>query len=283
VLGVLAQLDQAGIHYGPFDLTFGGDIPIGAGLSSSAAVEAGTLFTVNELFGLGLDTLSMAKMAQKAEHEFAGVRCGIMDQFANLFGRKDHLIELDCRSLDHRLIPFRAKNLRIVLCDTHVKHSLASSEYNTRRAQCEAGVAALGRSLRDTTPDSLEARRSSLDPTVYNRCLHVVRENERVKKTCAALERDDFRTVGQLMYESHASLRDLYEVSCAELDALVEIASKHPGVLGARMMGGGFGGCTINLVEEGAVESLREIVSALAPAVYLTVIAGGTCRVELGS
>jgi len=264
LLGVVDQLSRTGRPPGGFDCAFGGDIPIASGLSSSAALEAGLAFGLNRLFGLGLEPLDLVKLAQRAENEFVGVRCGIMDQFANIFGRARSVFKLDCRSLEHRYYPFERTDIRVVLCDTGVRRELAGSEYNVRRAQCEEGVRVLARrspgirSLRDVGPELLEAGRADLEPVIYQRCAYVVGENGRVEAACSDLERGDFAAFGRRMNASHDGLRDGYQVSCAELDVLVEAARGVPGVFGARMMGAGFGGCTINLVEEGAVGALGE-------------------------
>jgi len=267
LIGVVDQLlktGKTGHRLGGFACVYGGDIPIGSGMSSSAALEAGLAFALNVLFGLGLDPMAVVKLAQKAENEFVGVRCGIMDMFANIFGRPKSVIRLDCRSLDYRYFPFERDDLRVVLCDTLVKRELALSEYNVRRGQCEAGVRILAkrdpgvRSLRDATPEMLAAHRAEFDPVIYRRCDYVVRENRRVEEACADLEAGDFAAFGRRMNGSHDGLRDDYEVSSAELDVLVDAARAVPGVLGARMMGAGFGGCTINLVEEKAVGALGE-------------------------
>lgn len=255
LLGVVAELQKAGAALRGFDVVFGGDIPIAAGLSSSAAIEAGLAFALNEMFHLHIETLTLVKLAQQAENQFVGVRCGIMDQFINLFGKKNTVVKLDCRSLEYEYVPFARSDIRIVLCDTRIKRELAFSEYNVRRQQCEEGVRLLQkhengiRSLRDVDLAFLERHRGELNPVVYRRCEFVVRENVRVLAGCDDLRRGDFKTFGKRMYESHQGLRNEYEVSSPELDSLVDIASRTEGVLGARMMGAGFGGCTINLVE----------------------------------
>ena len=267
LLGVVDQLLKAGAALKGFDVVFGGDIPIAAGLSSSAAIEGGLAFALNEIFNLHIDKLTLVKLAQKAENEFVGVHCGIMDQFINLFGKEHRLLLLDCRSLEFEYVPFERNDLRIVLCDTQVKRELASSEYNVRRQQCETGVKLLQkhggciRSLRDVSLNMLERHRLEFDPIVYKRCEYVVRENARVLEACNDLKRGDFAEFGRKMFESHAGLRDDYQVSSSELDLLVEIASQAHGVLGARMMGAGFGGCTINVVEESHVQEFSRIVS----------------------
>lgn len=267
LLGVVAQFQEGGYQVVGFDLVFGGNVPIGAGLSSSAAVACGLAFALNHLYNFGLNRFELAKMAQKAEHEFAGVRCGIMDQFASLFGKKEHVVKLDCRSLEYEYYHFDMRHYRIVLCDTQVKHSLATSEYNTRRQECETGVALLHahypavNSLRDVTKDVLEKHREEFDPVVFKRCMYVVQENNRVEEACRALQQGDLQLFGEKMYASHAGLQYDYEVSCPELDFLVEQAKQNDAVLGARMMGGGFGGCTINIVSIPALEAFTDSMS----------------------
>jgi galactokinase len=289
LLGVVDQLRREGIPVRGFDCVFGGDIPIGSGMSSSAALEAGFLFALNELCGLNLDRLRMARLAQRSENEFVGLRCGIMDQFANLFGHEGSVILLDCRSLQYDYVPFSRSDIRIVLCDTQVKHELASSEYNVRRGQCEAGVEAIRKSspsvhsLRDVTRAMLDEHREQMDLLVYKRCAYVIEENQRVLAGCDDLRRDDLEAFGRRMLQSHEGLRDEYEVSCGELDVLVDAALGVDGVYGTRMMGGGFGGCTINLVREDRVKEFSETVTQAfestfgkAPKIYLTRITGGT-------
>ncbi|WP_303310921.1 galactokinase [Hymenobacter sp. BT730] len=268
LLGVVAQLQKRNLPLEGFDCVFGGTIPIGAGMSSSAAVECGIAFALNHLLNLGIERMELAHMAQKAEHEYAKVMCGLMDQFASLFGHANHVVRLDCRSLEYAYFPFDTTTNRIVLCNSGVKHSLASSEYNLRRQECEQGVKVLHShypnitSLRDATMGQVEAHRAELGDVVYRRCAYVVQENERVVRACQHLEAGDMQAFGQEMYGSHAGLRDQYEVSCRELDVLVEAAQKHPGVFGARMMGGGFGGCTINLVQAEQVASFIDHMTA---------------------
>ncbi len=262
ILGVIDQLQQGGKEIKGFDCVFGGDIPRGAGLSSSAAVECGLAFGLNELYGFGLDRKQIARLSQKAENEYAGVQCGIMDQFANLYGQEHQVIKLDCRSLEYQLYPFDINGHKIVLLDTNVHHSLAASEYNKRREQCEQGVKKLQeleldvKSLRDVSLDMITRFRTLIDETVYRRCHYVVEENQRVEEACRFLEQGDLVSFGQKMYESHHGLSCDYEVSCDELDFLVEQTHKNDNVLGARMMGGGFGGCTVNLVKEEALASM---------------------------
>lgn len=288
VLGVVDQLQKNGYRLSGFNLMFDGDIPIGAGMSSSAAVECATIFALNELFGLGIPKIEMVKMAQLAEHEFAGVKCGIMDQFASMFGKAGHVIRLDCRSLEYEYVPFDMKGIKIVLLDTNVKHSLASSAYNERRTQSEAGVAMIQqhipgvKSLRDATIKMLDDY--VMNPIVYQRCKYVVEEIERLQHACADLKNGDMNAFGKKMYATHDGLSKLYEVSCAELDCLVDAVRIHPSVLGARMMGGGFGGCTINLVKETEVEKIINTVSETYKSkidkelsAYVVTIESGTC------
>ncbi len=267
LMGVADQFVKAGHVLKGFDCLFSGDIPIGAGLSSSAALEAGLAFALNKTFEVGLDVLSLAKLAQRAENEFVGVGCGIMDQFTNLFGVPETVLLLDCRNLKSRTYPFNFRNVSIMLFDTGISHSLATSEYNLRRKECEQGVQILHRkfpsvaSLRDATSHMIDLSRTELGPDVSLRCRYVVQENERVLQACEALERGDLLAFGAAMRASHAGLRDEYKVSCPELDFLVDSVSSDPQVFGSRMMGGGFGGCTINLVDSGSVQHLRAAVS----------------------
>ena len=259
LLGVVAQLQARGVAVPGFDCVFGGNVPLGAGLSSSAAVECGLAYALNQLLHLEIEPMALAQLAQSAEHEYAGVQCGLMDQFASLFGRAGQVVRLDCRSLEYAYFPFNTQDCRIVLCNTGVKHSLASTEYNTRRQECAQGVAVLQQhhagieSLRDATLELLEAHRAEMPAKVYQRCRYVVEENLRVEQACRHLLAGELAQLGQLLYASHRGLSELYEVSCPELDVLVDIAKGHPGVYGARMMGGGFGGCTINLVRTAQV------------------------------
>lgn len=267
ILGVVEQIQKKHQLKNGFNIVFGGDIPPGAGLSSSAALECATAFALNELFELGYERMDLAAIGQAAENEFVGVKCGIMDQFASVFGKKEHLIRLDCRTLNYVHVPFKAKGIKILLFDTRVKHSLADSAYNERREQCEKGVDLIQefhpevRSLRDANQEMLDTFVKSADETVYRRCSYVVQEIQRLLKGCEDLERDDLLSFGKRMFETHAGLKDLYEVSCTELDVLVDLVKDNPDVIGARMMGGGFGGCTINLVNKKAAEALIKAVS----------------------
>lgn len=265
IFGVVMEFQSRCFAVPPFDAVFAGDIPQGGGMSSSAALESAFAFAINELGNFGVQRLELAQIGQSAEHKYAGVRCGIMDQFASLHGAKDHLIRLDCRSLQYELIPFVLPGYRLLLLDTRVKHSLASSEYNTRRAECETGVAILRKrfnsvqSLRDADLAMLESVRAELDQATYTRCQYVIEENDRVLAAVEQLKLGDVAAFGRLMYASHEGLSQKYNVSCRELDLLVAVARETQGVQGARMMGGGFGGCTINLVAESAIADFKRI------------------------
>jgi galactokinase len=254
LLGVLFQFRENGFPVKPFYCAFGGNVPLGAGMSSSAAMECGFAFALSEFNLLNVPKLKIITMAQWAEHHFVGVKCGIMDQFASVMGKEGHAIVLDCRSLEHRYAPLDLKEYGIILCDTKVKHSLVNSEYNTRRKECESGVSILQqhyrqvKSLRDVSPDMLRQHRSEFPGRIYDRCLYVVQEIDRVQLASADLDKNDLEAFGRKMFETHEGLSSLYEVSCKELDFLVAEARKSDAVLGSRMMGGGFGGCTINLV-----------------------------------
>lgn len=268
ILGVADQLAKAGYALTGFDAVIMGDVPLGAGLSSSAAVECATVFALNELLELGLAQKEMVLMARKAENEFVGVQCGIMDPFASMFGKKGQLIRLDCRSLEYAYMPFDYDDISIVLFDTGVKHSLASSEYNLRRQECERGVAIIQKKyttvhhLRDADLDMVNDCLYGGDPLVYNRCKYVVEEIQRLRDACDDLARHDLVSFGKKMFETHDGLSQLYRVSCAEADALVTMVRNDAAVLGARMMGGGFGGCTINIVKKEKVQDLINRVTA---------------------
>jgi galactokinase len=268
ILGIVEQLQGLGLTVGGFNCVFAGDIPLGAGMSSSAALENAVIFALNQLFGLGLDPMTMVRLSQKAENEFVGLQCGIMDMFASMFGRKDQVIRLDCQSLEYDYFPFRAEGLRILLLDTQVEHSLASSEYNVRRQQCEAGVKLVQRhhpgvrSLRDVSAEMLSAHVAPVDELIWRRCSFVVEENARVLTGTEDLQRGDLTAFGEKMYASHEGLSKKYEVSCKESDWLVDQVRGAEGVFGARQMGGGFGGCTINLVRADTIDGL---VSRIAP------------------
>jgi galactokinase len=263
-LGILEQIKKAGLRTGGFQVAFGGDVPSGAGMSSSAALQCGLLFGLNELFDLKLDRLTITKMAQKSENEYVGLQCGIMDQFASTFGKESSVIRLDCRSLEYQYFPFPMDEYLLVLCDTKVKHSLADSEYNTRRQECGAGVAILKKyrpgisSLRDADPALVEAHKAELGDVIYRRCKFITEEIARVQIACDLLNQGNLEAFGKKMYETHDGLQHEYEVSCPELDFLVDETRSNAHVIGARMMGGGFGGCTINLVRISSVNEFEE-------------------------
>lgn len=267
LLGVIAQMVADGHNVPGFDCAFGGDIPIGAGMSSSAAIESGLAFALNHIFGFGYSRMQLAKFAQQAEHQYAGVKCGIMDQFASLHGIENHVLRLDCRSLEYSPFELNMIDHSIILVNTGVKHSLASSEYNKRRQECQAGVEILKKynpnihSLRDVSLSDLNNHKKEFQTKVWERCTYVVEENERVINAGKALNQRDFETFGKLMYQSHYGLRNKYEVSCAELDRLVEITEDLDFVFGSRMMGGGFGGCTINLVQNTHIEEFTKTIT----------------------
>ncbi len=256
IFGVCREISKRGGEVKGFDTVFAGDVPLGAGMSSSAALESTYAFALNELFGLGIDKFELSKIGQSTEHNYCGVNCGIMDQFASVFGQKGHLIRLDCRSLEYKYFPFdpEAAGYKLVLLDSVVKHELASSAYNKRRQSCENVVAAIKRNhpevefLRDATAEMLNEVKEEVSAEDYMRAEYVIEEIQRVLDVCDALEKGDYETVGEKMYGTHHGMSKLYEVSCEELDFLNDIA-KECGVTGSRVMGGGFGGCTINLVK----------------------------------
>jgi galactokinase len=292
VQGVAVVLQQNGTRLKGGNLLIQSDVPIGSGLSSSAAIEVATGLALLGNSGAKLERLELARLCQRAENEFVGAHVGIMDQFTACFGQAGHALLLDCRSLEYRLLPLPA-GAALVICDSGVRHALSGGEYNARRAECETGVRVLARhrpqvrALRDTTLADLEQHRSELGDVVYRRCRHVVTENARVLQATEALQRSDLREFGRLMGESHRSLRYDYEVSCYELDLLVELSASRNGVYGARMTGGGFGGCTINLVEAGEVEKFRRGISAgyeqatgKPPSIYVSEAASGASELR---
>jgi len=275
-----------------FDICIQGNIPIGAGLSSSAAVECAVLFTLNELYQLEYTKIEMALMAQKAEHEFAGVQCGLMDMFASLHGQKNKVILLDCASLDYAYYPLVLNEYSIVLLDTQIKHALASSEYNTRRLECEQGLKLIQKtysqvkSLRDVNKEQVATclgPATHTNKNIFHRCKYVVEEMERVQAAVKDLVEGDMLAFGKKMFETHQGLTNLYEVSCPELDFLVDAVQYNENVLGARMMGGGFGGCTINIIKKSAVDAISKELTAKylnkynkSLAIYTTSIQAGT-------
>ncbi|HMQ87966.1 MAG TPA: galactokinase [Flavilitoribacter sp.] len=268
VMGVVEELQKLGAALAGFDGEFEGNVPIGGGMSSSASLECSLAFGLNELFGLGLEKWQMIKASQMAEHHFVGIKCGIMDQFASMMGRKDHVMLLDCRSLEFQYFPLELGDYRLLLLNTNVSHALASSEYNTRRAECEEGVELLRSlhpgvaSLRDVRPKQVEAARPFMPDPIFRRCLHVTTENMRVHDATKALLAGDQHKLGELIYQSHYSLQHDYEVSCPELDFLVDLTRDKDYIAGARMMGGGFGGCTINIIEKARIEEFIDLAAA---------------------
>lgn len=267
ILGVVQQIQDKGLSLSGFDLYIDGDIPVGAGLSSSAAVECATGYALNELYRLNLDRVTIAKMGQMAEHTYAGVKCGIMDQFASVLSKAAHVIRLDCRDLSYTYVPLDLGNHELVLLNTNVKHALASSAYNDRRHACEHAVDLLQarypqvKSLRDVSIAQLDELVKPVDPEAYAKARFVLEENERLNKACEALQAGDITALGEQLFLAHEGLSKEYEVSCAELDYLVDRAKQFEQVKGARMMGGGFGGCTINIVEKGFGPQLVEALS----------------------
>jgi galactokinase len=293
ILGAAAQFVKKGIPLKGFNAMLTSNIPIGAGLSSSAAVECATVFALNELLDAGLDRIAMVKMAQKAEHEYATVMCGIMDQFASMMGRANHVIKLDCRSLDYEYVPFNLTGIKILLLNTNVKHSLASSEYNTRRNECAQAVDWIKayipevHSLRNVTEEMLDKYVLPKDVLIDKRARFVVQEIKRLQQGCEDLQQGDIAALGKKMFATHNGLSNMYSVSCQELDWLVDAVSNNDQVLGSRMMGGGFGGCTISLVKEAYID---ELIAKIAPAYsiamnlplthYVASIENGTAKIE---
>jgi len=289
LMGVIDQFVKSNYCIKGFNCVFGGDIPIGAGMSSSAALEAGLAFALNSIFELQIDKLALVKLAQKAENQFVGVKCGIMDQYINIFGIRDNVLRIDCRSLEYKYYPFAFDNLAIVLFDTCVAHSLASSEYNRRREECSDGIKIIKKKypdvcyLRDVSVDIIQEFKDNIDPTIYRRCKYVVEENDRLLRACTELEKGNLKAFGMNMNRTHEGLSGDYEVSCAELDYLVELVKDNPYVYGSRMMGGGFGGCTINLIEKDYVEQIKQILTdkykhrfKIDLKTYITKISSGT-------
>ena len=265
VMGVIHAIQEKMPTQGGVNCIFKSNIPKGAGLSSSAALCSGFGYALNELFDLRLSKLDLALIAQEAEHTFAGVNCGIMDPYSSLFSQRNHILSLDCRDNSHELIPFAFSDLEILLIDTQVKHSLATSAYNKRRSACEHGLSVLKRedrnikSFRDVNVDQLDNVKEKLEYEIFEKCSYVIEEMNRVDLGLGFLKENNLSKFGSLMYEAHEGLRVKYDVSCPELDFLVGLA-KTNGVTGARMMGGGFGGCTINLINKTRVSSFKESV-----------------------
>lgn len=260
ILGVLIEIQKFTNKLQGFDCVLESDIPIGSGISSSAALECGVAFGLNELFELELSKKTIVELSQRAEHHFVGTKCGIMDQFASVMSKKGHVILLDCQSMEYEHVPIKIEPYKILLLNTNVTHSLASSEYNTRRKECEAAVAIIKQkysevnSLRDVSEIMLKEFKAIMPSKFFARCTYVVEEKKRVFEAANALRNNNLNLLGNLMYETHYGLRDLYEVSCPELDFLVDFSENYDEIIGARMMGGGFGGCTINIIHSAKIE-----------------------------
>ncbi len=288
IFGVCREIIKRGGQVKGFDAVFAGNIPLGAGLSSSAALESCFAFALNDLFnGNSIDKFELARIGQSTEHNYCGVNCGIMDQFASVFGKKGNLMRLDCRSLEHEYFPFDPKGYKLVLVDSAVKHELVDSPYNKRRQSCERVARRLGiDTLRDADMEMLNAVKSDITAEDYFRAKFVIEEKERVLEVCDALNRGDYDTVGKLMYATHEGLSKDYEVSCEELDFLNEVA-KENGVTGSRIMGGGFGGCTINLVADDIRDKFIDDATTRfkakyghEPKIYDVVISDGARRID---
>jgi len=260
ILGVLNEISKRTAKLRGFDCTIESNLPTGSGLSSSAALECGLAFGLNELFGLGLSKIEMVELSQIAEHTYAGTQCGIMDQYASVMSEAGHVILLDCRSLERGMIPIDLQPYKIILLNTKVSHNLATSEYNVRKAECEQGISIIQKkypevqSLRDVDQEMLTECKAEMNETIRRRCTFIIAENQRVLKMAKALEANNLEQVGKLLYEAHEGISKDYEVSCKESDFLVDFSKSNPQVLGARQTGGGFGGCTLNIVAENAVE-----------------------------
>jgi galactokinase len=268
ILGVVLQFQKRGFTVKPFNCVMEGDVPIGSGMSSSAALESAVGFAINEMNGFGLDRKALAQLVQQAENEFIGVKCGIMDMFASIHGKENNVIRLDCETLDYQYFPLNLGEYKIVLFDSGVKHNLVESEYNLRRQQCEEGLAFFRKHFDESVKNLsqvplswLQSSRSQLNPIVYNRCQYVIEENQRILSACEDLQEGRLKDFGIKMTATHEGLRNLYEVSCPELDFLVDAVWHESAVLGSRVMGGGFGGCTINLIKADAIEELFDRLS----------------------
>lgn len=268
ILGVIKQLQDKGFSFDGFNCVFSSDIPVGSGLSSSAALECGTIFGIKELFNLSIPKVNIALMGQKAEH-WVGINCGIMDQFSSVMGQENKVIKIDCRTLDYEYHDANFNDYSLILFDSNVKHSLMTSAYNERRMQCEEGIAILKNnfpeisSFRDCTENQVLSLKDKMSENVFKRSLFVVKEIKRVSLACEALDNGDIQTLGKLMFETHQGLSVDYEVSCAELDMIVDTLKQEKAVIGSRMMGGGFGGCTINLIKKGEEEGIKSKLSKL--------------------
>ena len=269
VIGVIGELQKLGITLGNFNSIFAGNIPGGAGISSSAALENSFVYGLNKLYNLGLKKKEMIFISQKAEHNFVGVHCGIMDQYASMLGKKKSALLLDCRTIKSTPYKLKLKSLKLVLVNTNVKHDLSESAYNDRRNICEKITKLLNvKALRDATEKNLNLIKDKISKSEYNKALYVIRENKRVKEFTKAIKQKDFKLMGELMYETHEGLTKDYKVSCEELDFLVETTKSMDFVHGSRMMGGGFGGCTINLVEQRNIDNFKTTIENKFKAIF---------------
>ncbi|SNZ00439.1 galactokinase [Flagellimonas pacifica] len=266
-LGVLHQLLAITQKVEGFDCVIESFLPVGSGVSSSAALECGLAYGLNELFDLGIDRKKLALICRDAEHSFVGTKCGIMDQYASLISKKDNALLIDCASIQHEYVPLELEPYKILLLNTNVSHNLSTSEYNTRREECKLGVDLIKKtnpdvnSLRDVTPQMLQQLKNNMDPTIYKRCEYVVQENNRVLRAVNALQEKRLADFGALLYGSHDGLQNKYEVSCPELDFLVDYSRKKDFIIGSRMIGGGFGGCTINIIHQDFIDNYVSEVS----------------------
>ncbi len=291
IFGVVRELAKRGGEVKGFDTVFTGDVPLGAGMSSSAALESAYAFALNDIYGLNIDKKELVKVGQMTEHNYVGVKCGIMDQFASLFGKEGHLIKLDCSTMEYEYVPFNPKGYKVVLLDSVVKHALVGSPYNDRRLSCERVAAELNKKypavefVCQATMDQLQAVKDVVSEEDYKRAEYAVGEAERLRTACDAMSKGDFETVGKMMYGTHWGMSKLYDVSCEELDFLATIAEE-AGVTGSRIMGGGFGGCTINIVKEELYDAFiakakKEFASKYGhePKVYDVVIGDGSRKI----
>lgn len=292
IFGVVREIQKRGYSINGFDAVFAGDVPLGAGMSSSAALESTFAYAINDIYSLGIEKMELARIGQATEHNYCGVKCGIMDQFASIFGKEGHLIRLNCATMEYEYFPFHPEGYKVVLLDTCVKHELASSAYNKRRESCENACAHITKRhnevkfLSDATMDMLEEVREEISEEDYMRAKYVIGEKQRVLDVCDALERGDYVTVGDRMFGTHYGMSKEYEVSCDELDFLNDIA-RRCGVTGSRVMGGGFGGCTINIVKEELYDDFvstarNEFLNKFGhqPKTYDVVISDGARRLE---
>ncbi|RSK41899.1 galactokinase [Mangrovimonas spongiae] len=288
IIGVVGELQKREINIKPFNVVFGGDIPKGAGLSSSAALENSIVFGLNELFQLGLTKEEMIDISQKAEHNYVGVRCGIMDQYASMFGEKDRALLLDCRTLQAKTYPLEFNDYQVMLINTNVSHNLVDAEYNDRRAVCEKVASLLNVDfLRDATEATLATIKNQLSESEYQKALYVIQENKRVLDAGGFLKKGDIKGFGDLLFKAHYGAQHQFKISCKELDFLVEQAKENPNVIGARMMGGGFGGCTINIIKKAAVNTFSTLISKTYKtqfnkdcSIYFVELSQGTHRIN---